>query len=243
MRSFYLGTIDEVGLSLFDQPSSRPNYLAGIVNHGVYTTGTFSAVLAGFANTILGPVLPSHPEGLISSRQEETAFLVQQILNAPMLAASLLSPSGILHAQLQKLAVNAVINPLTVIFDCLNGELFQSAAIGVLIQALVFELSAVIRAIITSTKADVDPAILARFLPETLEKIISDVGAKTAKNISSMRQDFHAGRETEIDYINGYILARGADYGIECPQNSKLVRLVKEKAFISESQIPEVFGI
>lgn len=222
MQSFTLGTIDEVTSSLFNQPSSRPNYLAGIVNHGVYTTGPFSAVHAGFANTILGPVLPPPTEALTSSKREETGFLIQQILAAPMLAASLVSPSELLQAQLQKLAINAIINPLTVIFDCSNGELFQSVAIHVLIQALISEISIVIRATITSRNENVDPAALAKFSPENLKKVISDVGAKTAKNISSMRQDVQAGRETEIDYINGYIAARGAEYGIECLKTPSL---------------------
>ncbi|KAH0557039.1 hypothetical protein GP486_005172 [Trichoglossum hirsutum] len=234
--------MDEVTLSLFNQ-SFRPNYLAGILNHGVYTTGPFSAVHAGFADTIFGPALLPSTEALTSSRQEETSFLIQQILSAPMLAASLVSPSELLQAQLQKLAINAIINPLTVIFDCFNGELFHSTAIRVLIQAIISELSTVIRAIITSRNGNLDPAILARFSPENLEKVISDVGAKTAKNVSSMRQDVRAGRKTEIDYINGYIIAQGADYGIECPQNSKLVDLVKGKTLISEFQIPEVFKI
>jgi 2-dehydropantoate 2-reductase len=243
MRSFYSGTIDEVTSSLFDQPSSRPNYLGGILNHGVYTTGPFSAVHAGFADTILGLVPPPSTEAPTGLKQSETAFLIQQILNAPMLAASLVSPSEFLQAQLQKLAINAIINPLTVIFDCFNGELFHSTAIRVLIQAIISELSTVIRAIITSRNENLDPAVLARFSPENLEKVVSDVGAKTAKNVSSMRQDVRAGRKTEIDYINGYIIAQGAHYGIECPQNSKLVDLVKGKTLISEFQIPQVFGI
>ncbi|KAI9765937.1 MAG: hypothetical protein M1840_007078 [Geoglossum simile] len=237
-----IGTIDEVTSSLFNQ-SSRPNYLSGILNHGVYTTGPFSAVHAGFADTILGPALPPSTEASTGSRQEETSFLIQQILSATMLAASLVSPSELLQAQLQKLAVNAIINPLTVIFDCFNGELFHNTAIRVLIQAIISELSAVIHAIITSRNGNLDPAISARFSPENLEKIISGVGAKTAKNISSMRQDVRAGRMTEIDYINGYIIAQGAEYGIKCPQNSKLMDLVKEKTLISKSQIPGVFRI
>jgi 2-dehydropantoate 2-reductase len=230
-----------VNSSLFNQPSFRPNYLAGIVNHGVYTTGPFSTVHAGFANIILGPVLSFPTEASTRSKQEETAFLIRQILDAPMLAASMVSPSELLQAQLEKLAVNAIINPLTVIFDCLNGELFHSVATRVLIRALIYELSTVICATILSRNKNVDPAVLARFSPEELEKVISEVSAKTAGNISSMRQDVCAGRKTEIDYINGYIIARGAECGIKCPQHSKLVRLVKGKTLIAESQIPEVF--
>jgi 2-dehydropantoate 2-reductase len=67
-----------------------------------------------------------------------------------MLAACWVSPSELLQAQLEKLAINAIINPLTVILDCLNGELFHSVATRMLIRALISEVSAVIRATILS---------------------------------------------------------------------------------------------
>ncbi|PGH12528.1 hypothetical protein AJ80_06689 [Polytolypa hystricis UAMH7299] len=241
-----IGTIDEVNSSLFNQPSSRPNYLAGIVNHGVYTTSPFSAVHAGFANTILGPVVGLPAEVQTPKQKEEMAFLTQQILDAPNLATSLVSPAELLYTQLQKLAVNATINPLTVIFDCFNGELFQSTEIRKLMVPLVHELSTVIRGIIASGQGvnhAIEPKLSDRFSPENLDRIICDVGAKTSKNKSSMRQDVLGGRKTEIDYINGYIVARATEYGMECPLNAKLVDLVKNKTLVPKDDIQKVFGI
>ncbi|KAK2808964.1 hypothetical protein FQN50_004238 [Emmonsiellopsis sp. PD_5] len=244
-----IGTIDEVNSALFNHPSQRPNYLAGIVNHGVYATSKFSSVHAGFANTILGPVLDSSSTAQTPQQEEQTAFLTRQILDAPDLAASLVSPTELLQTQLQKLTVNAVINPLTVIFDCFNGQLFQSEQICKLIRALVSELSGVICAIVASRQAASNAtaaeraAAQARFSAANLNTIVFDVGAKTAKNISSMRQDVLAGRKTEIDYINGYIVAQAAQYGIECPLNEKIVELVRSITLVSEDKIPTVFDI
>jgi 2-dehydropantoate 2-reductase len=85
--------------------------------------------------------------------------------------------------------------------------------------------------------------VLDEFSPRSLDTIVSDVGAKTAKNISSMRQDVLAGRETEIDYINGYVRTQGTAFGIDCPLHSKLVDIVKEKKAVMDSQITEIFGI
>lgn len=42
-----------------------------------------------------------------------------------------------------------------------------------------------------------------------------------------MRSDVLAGRETEVDYINGYIHRLGIKYNIATPQNSRMWQQVK----------------
>lgn len=228
---------------LFNQPSSRPNYYAGVVNHGVFKTAQFSASHVGLANIVLGPVLQNTNEDQLESTRGETPFLLAQLLSCPPLNASLVPAKELFHTQLQKLAINAIINPLTAVLECHNGEIFSSAPRRALIQALIAEISRVICAIILTNDETVGPVVLDRFSPTSLGKAVSDVGAKTAKNVSSMRQDVLAGRETEIDYINGYVVARGTAFGIECPFNSMLVGMIKEKKVTSDSQIAEIFGI
>ena len=49
---------------------------------------------------------------------------------------------------------------------------------------------------------------------------------KTAKNTSSMLQDVRAGRDTEIDYINGYVVSVGRRYGVPTPANAAIVETV-----------------
>lgn len=230
-------------MSLFDQTSLRPFLLAGIVNHGVYKTGQFSAEHIGIANMVMGSALANSNEDSSGLFQKSAAFLCRQILECPELITSLVSPQELLQTQLQKLSVNAVINPLSVIFDCFNGELFYNASIRSLIKALVFETSTVLRGILTSQNSIMDPVVKSRFSGNSLENHIQEIATKTAGNSSSMRQDMHAGRKTEIDYINGYIIAQGLALGIKCPLNLKLVQLVKEKKSVNESEIHDVFGI
>ncbi len=45
---------------------------------------------------------------------------------------------------------------------------------------------------------------------------------------SSMWQDIEAGRRTEIDVLNGYIVARARERGVAVPVNEALVRVIKE---------------
>ena len=233
--------MEEVNQSLFQSPSSRPHYLAGIVNHGVYSTGPFSAVHAGLASSTLGAVTDPTPT-INTPPQDSTApnYLAQLVLHSPVLAASLVPAPKLLRVQLQKLAVNAVINPLTVVFDCFNGRLFESAAIARLIQALLREISAVLRAVMAARGA---VGVVVAFEDEVLAATVAEIGFKTARNISSMRQDVRAGRSTEIDYINGYVIARGKEFGIACPLNAKLVEMVKGKTVIGEADISKAFGI
>ena len=72
---------------------------------------------------------------------------------------------------------------------------------------------------------------------QNLERHVRRIAELTASNTSSMLQDVRAGRETEIDYINGYIVDRGTQLGIECPHNRRVIQMVKEKAFVSEEEL------
>lgn len=45
----------------------------------------------------------------------------------------------------------------------------------------------------------------------------------------SMLQDIEAGRLTEIDSLNGHVVARGAAYGLETPLNKLILALVKAR--------------
>jgi 2-dehydropantoate 2-reductase len=145
------------------------------------------------------------------------------LLSSPDLVPSKVPSSELLRIQLRKLAVNAVINPLTVVFDCYNGKIFTPERDS-LISKVVAEISAVTQRILLESNPEVD---IDEFSPKKLEKTVRDIGAKTAKNISSMRQDVLAGRETEIDYINGYVVRRGKEFGIPCECNKQIVQYVK----------------
>jgi len=50
---------------------------------------------------------------------------------------------------------------------------------------------------------------------------------RSEDNRPSMGQDIAKGRRTEIDYINGYIAARGAEIGIPAPANAGLAEAVR----------------
>ena len=219
----------EVSEQIFPDPSTRPSYLVGVVSHGLYSPTTFSTVHAGVGSTLIG-ALPSSVLGsrLIDtgSSSQTSQYLMRQILEAPTLAGREVSAAELVQAQFEKLVANALINPLTVVFNCRNGELLRVPEFQNWMRLLLNEASAVLAFVPELT---IIPGSSMRFSSANLEKLVLAIVNRTAKNESSMLQDVRAGRETEIDYINGYIVARGEQFGIDCPYNRELVEIIKNK--------------
>ncbi|MBD1388813.1 2-dehydropantoate 2-reductase [Neiella sp. HB171785] len=109
-----------------------------------------------------------------------------------------------------KLLINSVINPLTARDRVTNGELC-----GHQYQTELKQLCAEACQIAQACHIDIQP--------ETLFQQVLNVAAATASNRSSMLQDVTAGRMTEIDYINGYLIKQAQRLGLACPAHQALV--------------------
>lgn len=112
--------------------------------------------------------------------------------------------------QLAKLAVNALINPLTALHRCRNGELLTPSHYPQLV-ALAAEVDAILSVMDATWTCDA----LAR---------AEQVAALTAANTSSMLADVLAGRATEIAFINGYLLREAERLGVSAPLNHELLQ-------------------
>jgi len=139
-------------------------------------------------------------------------------------AADLLTASGIpsmATANVQpilwrKLAVSAVINPLTAILRVPNGELLNRPALDPLIAVLVEEV----------WRVAVRHKVPLPTPPELVEEV-RRVCRGTASNRSSMLRDVEEGRRTEIDWINGAVVRRGMELGALAPANLALASVVQ----------------
>ncbi len=217
---------------LFPDLSTRPSYLVSVVSHGLYSPTTFSTIHAGIGNSTVGALSSSklcHLGGMVNdveSSKPSFHYLLRQILEAPALAAKEVSTAELVQAQFEKLVINAMINPLTVVFDCKNGELFEKPKILQWMRLLLGEACTVLESL---PELKGIPNANIRFSSKRLERLVLDVANNTAKNISSMLQDVRAGRVTEIDYINGYIVTRGKQLGLDCVENRAMVKMVKDK--------------
>ena len=114
-----------------------------------------------------------------------------------------------------KLLVNVGINGLTAIHGCRNGVLLDMQEVRDRLTAAVREAAAVARA--SGIRLAADPVA-----------VTVEVCQATRDNISSMLQDVRLKRPTEIDAINGAVVALGHQLHLPVPMNESLVRQVKE---------------
>jgi 2-dehydropantoate 2-reductase len=121
---------------------------------------------------------------------------------------------NITQVLLDKLAINATINPLTVKYQCKNGELLSQPNALSDLKALCEETEYFFQ------KMDWTISFSLFEKSQLIAKL-------TANNFSSMLQDVKNQRQTEIDFINGYLLNKATESGIELPLSQSLINLVK----------------
>lgn len=122
----------------------------------------------------------------------------------------------------RKLLANALINPLTALFEVPNGALLRHDFLLELLRLLFDEAAAVAQA--DGMKiTDVD------------WQDILTICRNTSRNLSSMLQDLIAGRSTEIAAINGYIIQTAGHYGISVPTHEALYRSICLKSSLRQA--------
>ncbi|OOF98584.1 hypothetical protein ASPCADRAFT_204343 [Aspergillus carbonarius ITEM 5010] len=233
-----MGVIDEINEKVFPDPQKRPNYMYGIVSHGLARRKEpFQVAHTGIGTTILGPALAAKSTSVVSEKEEDwapsTKYLLRTLTLTPPLVAVAETPSSLMLYQLEKLAMNAVINPLTAVMNCENGELLYNYSFTRVMRLLLLEISTVICAL---PEVQGIPGIESRFSPERLRWMVTQLASKTAKNHSSMLQDVRAGKTTEIEYLNGYIVRRGEELGVKCVVNYMMKHLVLAKQHTSKQR-------
>lgn len=233
-----MGIIEEVNEKLFPNERDRPTYIIGVVSHGLYSEKIFSVVHAGEGTMALGimPRMPMseqpNPENL-ATMAPSALYLQRTMTRTPVFVAVGFSPTDLLQQQLDKLAANCIINPLTALLGCNNGGLISNYHCTRVIRLLLAEISLVLRKLPELKNV---PNVNMRYDTQRLEKLVFNIAKTTAGNQSSMLQDLRAGKETEIDYINGYIIKCGEEMGVYCIMNYMLVHMIKGRRKIVEGQ-------
>jgi len=113
-----------------------------------------------------------------------------------------------------KLAINAVINPLTVKHNCKNGALVSDSRLNQELAALAVETQQFYTAMQWPLAFD-------------LTERVKSIATLTAENISSMLQDVRAQRETEIEFINGYLINKALLIDYPLPKHQQLLTAIQ----------------
>ena len=182
--------------------------LAGVTSCGALKNDACHIKHTGFGETWLGA---------LNSAGAQWQTLVSPLADALGHAAW---SEHIQERQWQKLVVNAVINPLSAVYDQQNGVLLQH-------QDDIAELC-----------LELQPLLLQQGLTKTASEwreLVLQVVDRTAQNYSSMQQDLANRRRTEIDYITGYLLQQAERSGLELPHHRALYLKVKalESQFVT----------
>lgn len=195
-----MGTIEEV-TSAF--PAS-PLY-AATTSYGAYKADAKHCSETGIGTTVIGNV---------SHRDKQTSELLNALLSSTLPPCEFVD--DVERLLWNKLAVNAVINPLTAIFDVKNGVIAEPRFSDTVNQ-LCEETANVMTACGIQTSAD-----------EHKARVLA-VAEATQRNWSSMHQDLTHGRMSEIDYINGHIVNKGREFGITTPTHTALLQQIKQR--------------
>jgi 2-dehydropantoate 2-reductase len=176
--------------------------IAGVSSHGAMKEGDWLVRHTGKGETWLGP---------LNEAGNACAHLVKPL--AAALGHAEWSEDIRLH-QHRKLALNAVINPLTACNNIRNGQLLEPRYADVLEQ-----LSEEVFQVMANLGDTEEQSDFRRRLQQVIEL--------TATNYSSMHQDLVHGRKTENDYITGYILAHAGTQPV--PVSSQLYQEIKRR--------------
>jgi 2-dehydropantoate 2-reductase len=114
----------------------------------------------------------------------------------------------------EKMCWNCVFNPITVLINDRVAKALDHPEMMGVIRQIVGEVAAVS----ASLKVPLAPDIAEKTIQAT--QAIRDIH-------TSMYDDWKAGRPTEIDSLNGYIVQKGRELGIPTPVNEALTAMVK----------------
>ncbi|MCS6286653.1 MAG: 2-dehydropantoate 2-reductase [Nitrospira sp.] len=114
----------------------------------------------------------------------------------------------------EKMCWNCVFNPITVLIDDKVAKALDHPEMMRVIHQIVDEVAAVSAAVKVPLPAD----MAERVVKATQE--IRDIH-------TSMYDDWKAGRQTEIAYLNGYIVQKGRELGIPTPVNEVMTAMIK----------------
>mmetsp|Transcript_3796 Transcript_3796/g.9960 ORF Transcript_3796/g.9960 Transcript_3796/m.9960 type:complete len:397 (+) Transcript_3796:90-1280(+) len=207
------------------QTQNRENTISldlATTTHGAYLSEPDCLVHAGVGTTFL--------------EQHTTNGLVD-LWNRAGLKCTSLQSQQLVSMLWNKLAANCVINPLTSIFRCTNGELLLEPSFPELREEILNEVADVATdaADEDARAKDQDTGVCTTVSVPTIDEMrafVVQTIRDTKNNKSSMYQDIITGKQqkTEIEHLNGYVVRKGKEMGRDCPINEDLCLRIAELA-------------
>ncbi|MGD6775477.1 2-dehydropantoate 2-reductase [Sutcliffiella horikoshii] len=183
---------------------SHAEILLGIVEHGVKKNNDCTIMWTGKGRTKLA----GYPE---TQADLHASPYINKWMDTIGLDFPIEVCEDFYEMMMKKLLVNAIINPLTAIFDVRNGELLTNPYFQKCMKQLYNEINFLVQV-------------------EKREEVwnhICSICEKTADNISSMKRDINEGRQTEVDAILGFVMNLAKKQGKSVPLTEFIYEAVK----------------
>jgi 2-dehydropantoate 2-reductase len=248
-----LGIMEEVMLKIFPDPSARPKFMLGEFTHSVkrpLETREFGHNVAfqlmhsriGSLFITQNPLFSGQETAPVVDGEEsipaQTDYLTKTLLRTPRLSALELPPLELHMRLLDAIARRSVIQPLTTMMDTSNGALMFNFHITRAMRLLIAETSLILRSL---PELRGHPNVETRYGPDRLERIIVGIIRQTWTEYNETLIDVKRGFKTDVDYSNGYIIARAQQLGLKAFMNFMMQELVKGKSsMIARENTPPV---
>ncbi|CCK68898.1 uncharacterized protein KNAG_0B04630 [Huiozyma naganishii CBS 8797] len=257
-----LGVLESLSEGLFsDGVLSRPNLFQGVIAHGAFQESDFMFNYTCLADMKIARISWNGAEGLV----QPSKIVVEDALNNELIrlltqpafskefVVKHMTYQEMLIGQLYKFLVNSCINSISAIVDCRNGEIIDNAkpvfslivkeslTILKLAYAPLFQYEQNYNGKEAFPFLKVDETFEFEPLVDTIFYLTCVLGEQSS---TSMREDTKHFRDTEIDYINGYVVSLAEKLGLGSDAvnvNRLVVELVNLRAGLNKrraNQIP-----
>lgn len=228
-----MGMAQHLTEAFWPNKANRPNIMQAISTHGAYKTSPNVIHHVGQGKLTISHIPKESELPKTDTKENELPEFIQMLLKTESLNACYVPYQSFLLVQMEKLIVNACINPLTAVLDCLNGDLLHGTKIVPIMKRLVNEAVQVFKAEYQILK-DI-PEANSFLNDDRLLNTVFEICKTTSQNSSSMREDVKNLNHTEINWINGYIVDLGYKHKIPTPANKMITSMVKNKLSIDRS--------
>jgi len=194
--------------------------------------------ITGWGATMESPgklIMTSNGDFIIGYPGKEPDDLLGAVAEALSNVVPVRTTGNITGHQYSKLIINSCITSLGAICGLHLGKMLSSRKIRNIFIEIIREAVKVaekmhIKTEIFAGKLDFVRFVRSDNLLAGLRRhlTIMAIGYKYRKLKSSSLQSLERGQPTEIDYLNGYIVRHGKEYGVNVPVNSAIVKIIHE---------------
>lgn len=250
-----MGVYEYLVTHLFPNPEWRPNFVLASITHGARLKEYMHVIHTGVGAISVG-IIPNGgsfeksdpklslddiaPANDKNHRHASLRTTMQTLTSLKDLSVTWKPISDLQLDMRRKVVVNSVINPLTALLNCQNGQIFQHDAGRQVAFAVCREASVAFR---KQWEEELEAAGQAgKHVPDvefpeslTTASLLAEcerVAKMTSLNLSSMLVDVQMARDTEIQSMNGYLVATGRKYGVPMRVNSLLFEMIKLRTAI-----------